>query len=183
MQLRGRMAAAGMDGETIHVLWESNGLVHDRFSLSGQPLGGQRLFRTRLPLYSCSFESGTQTVRACFRERLPEGMLQLFGAGLASDVRHEASIDRLPLRRKITELTGEIDLTGKPHILAATEGAELYYIGPNLGPVPVARSRTRYFPRINVLFGNAYLGYYHPGSGYRFDEFNPRNVPRIVRFE
>jgi hypothetical protein len=179
----GRIAAVRADEESVHLLLEHRGLVHERVTLAGERMVSQELFRSRLPLDTCEMDPFTGLVKALFRERPPGGSLEMFGAALRMGESSHARIDRLPLRRPLTELSFDRDRKGRFHLLAATAEGNLYYLGPKLGPVLVARGESRFFPQVIAQKG-VYLGYYASGLGYRFSQFiRHRWGPKILSFE
>jgi hypothetical protein len=179
----GKIAAVRADSESVHLLLERGGLIHERLNATGEIMESRKLFHSRLPLCACEIEPFTGSVKALFREGPRGGSLEMFGASLRTGESNRAYVDRFPLRQSVTELSFDVDLKGRFHLLAATSDGSLYYLGPKLGPLLVARGDPPFFPQIIAQSG-VYLGYRGAGVGYRFSQFLPRRWgSKIVLFE
>ncbi len=180
--LTARLAAVAADEDSVHLLLEHRGVVHERLTLTGEHIASDQLFRSRLPLHACELDPLGGQVKALFREAPHGASLEMFGASLISGESTHARLDRLLLRHPVTELAFDRDRNGRFHLLAATTAGKLYYFGPNLGPVLVARGPGPFFPRI-LARKRPYLGYYDPACGYLFRPFVRNASPKLLSFD
>jgi len=173
-----QVAALRGYGDAVHLGLSGPGLRYQRLGLQGAILEDRSLLRTRLSLFSCEFDAERSLFKALFSDTPHGRTVRIVAADVARDTLTEYEMPRLRLRGDPTEMAMDQHWRGRLHLLVATGDRRLYYYSQERGPALIAEGEERFYPRIIVVPGAVYLGYYTRAAGYRFAEFSRRHHGR-----
>jgi hypothetical protein len=175
----GAMVSIGADTESVHIASHWRGLMYDRIAWNGKAVERFQVHSTRLKPVSIVYEPSSERIKALFLDAPRGRTLQMLAANLKRDQLSVYTMDRLPLREEVTELSFDHDRRNRFHLLAATSGRKLYYFSEERGPVLIAEGEERFFP-IVVAPLKIYLGCYRREYGYRFLQYRRRRPGQKV---
>lgn len=155
------------DRDAIHVVTPWRGVLYERLSLDGISLERRHPYKTRMSPHVCEIDPSRQRARVIFRDGQNGRSLYLAVVGLGTNQVDGFSIDHLPVRGMLREMSFDQDRDGQFHLLVSNSLQKLYYFRDGLGPMLIGSGEERYFPIVHAS-GGVYLGCSDTQRGYRF---------------
>ncbi|MCC7541440.1 MAG: hypothetical protein IT379_34805 [Deltaproteobacteria bacterium] len=171
----GMPSAVAVDAEHIHVVMLDRELKYERLDHGGNVVLRRELPRSRFSPFACRYDVDRRRVLATFWDGPNGRIVRLVALDVETGECRELERS-LPLRgQDLREISFDVDLGGRFHLLVGTSRHRLYYCRDETGPWLVSSGERQFLPYVHAP-RRVFLGYYQTPRGWRFRLYAARGL-------